>query len=144
MSKRIGLLLLLHLISYNLKSQQLSSAYLEYGSNASGSNYLVVAQDQDTRNDDKEQFRLTQDKKTKRLLVDRARCLSVYYKDVGYPLYVFPGDSLTVDCNENGCFFKGSRENEWNLSRTLINKSYPFFGINYWDFGSVALQMLTE
>jgi hypothetical protein len=39
---------------------------------------------------------------------------------------------------------KGNRENEWNLSRTLINKSYPFLGVEHWNFGSVAYEQLLD
>ncbi len=137
-------MLFLLFISNNLSSQNLSTAYLEYGSTGESKNYIVIAQDQNTRNDDKEQFSLSQGKKSKQLSVDGVRSLTIYYKNIGYPLYVFPGDSLAVDCNDNGCFFKGTRENEWNLSRTIINKSYPFLGVEHWDFGSVAYERLLD
>ncbi|SDG56367.1 Thiol-disulfide isomerase or thioredoxin [Dyadobacter soli] len=141
--KNIILLLLLLLMANKLRSQNPRSAYLEYGSIDESKNYMIFAQDQKTRNDDKELFYLTKGRKSNQLSVEGVRSLTIYYKDIGYPLYVFPGDSLAIDCNDNGCFFKGTRENEWNLSRTLINRSYPFFG-KHWDFGSVAYEQLLD
>lgn len=140
----IILLFLLLLMANNLRSQNLNWAYLEYGSNDESKNYAIYAQDQKTRNDDVELFYLTQGNRSEKISVDGVRSLTIYYKDIGYPVYVFPGDSLTVDCNTSGCFFKGNRENEWNLSRTLINKSYPFLGIEHWNFGSVAYEQLLD
>lgn len=121
----------------------MGSAFIQYSSDGRDQSYLIVAQNPITKNDDNDRFYITKDKRTKKIPIEKVRNITIYYKNIGYPIYLFPGDSININCNNDICFFYGTRENEWNLSTTFINKEYPFF-VNFWDFGSVSYDHLLE